>query len=503
MGASLSLRLPGPTVSFSSATIGINVVDGFHGTNDGPPPLELVPDSAYPEDLPELELVPDQGTCAICLDDVQGPLQLKCLHTFCGPCLEGQLRARWHGSRLTFGYLNCGLCRVPLASESLVEQMTPHLELKRRADEVAVQKFCEDGLHEQLSQEMGRLATEEEVQVRAVAEMTVFQCCDCQEPYCAGKVDCAGAHQTEASLERTRCPGCEWVSSQQVADLRCMGHGHKFAMFKCDSCCSFATWNCHSNHYCERCHSNYYEAKDYPCPGPGKCPLGIPHPPNQAAEHGTNVASFCIGCTACLGCTELPDGVSFNEKNMFGFPERQWKDFCSGLEVLQAIGEEEVRARLKFLEPALVPEQDALSATLCADWLLPLELSAFIAAQAQAARRLQEAERQQQEWRERERRECEQELEQERKDVAAMDKELLAPAPADDWAVLKSSREQSRATTVVRAAVRQVHVTAKAARMVRKLSGARQQRYQQRGGRHKVDGLECGLDEWWNEQVWA
>lgn len=280
----------------------------------------------------------------------------------------------------------------------------------------------------------------------------------------------------------------------QVDDLRCMVHGHKFAMFKCDSCCAVAIWNCYSNHYCERCHTQAGQAKHYPCPGPGKCPLGIPHPPNQEAAHGEDAnASFCIGCTACSGCTELPDELAFEEKNMFGFPDRQWTGFCSGREVLDAVGEEEVRARLKVMEPALVAEQDAFSAELCADWLLPLEISNFEAAQSEAKRAVLEQEeylKQMEAYAKR--------MKEER---IAMDDEIIAPAPADDCVTLKSSREEIRGKDTTRAATRRGRMIAKAALSLWKRSGAKQQRHQQRGGRHKVEGWDFGLDDFLNTHL--
>merc|ERR1712107_414928 len=147
-----------------------------------------------------------------------------------------------------------------------------------RVEKIAVQKFSDDGLLEELQKESGRPAVEDEIVALAMAAMAVVQCYDCMEPFCAGKVDCAGSgHLEQAAL---RCPACEWTSAARLNDHRCMVHGHQYAMFKCDSCCAVATWNCFSNHYCERCHNQASQAKHYPCPGPGKCPLGMPHPLN-------------------------------------------------------------------------------------------------------------------------------------------------------------------------------------------------------------------------------
>lgn len=35
-----------------------------------------------------------------------------------------------------------------------------------------------------------------------------------------------------------------------------------------------------TTHYCDPCHRNIKSNMTKPCPGLGKCPLGIPHKPN-------------------------------------------------------------------------------------------------------------------------------------------------------------------------------------------------------------------------------
>merc|ERR1712232_591142 len=155
--------------------------------------------------------------------------------------------------------------------------------------------------------------------------------------------------------DQLRCRPCEWYNTSGQ-DRRCMIHGHQHAVFKCDSCCSIATWNCTNHHYCERCHADPWSSKSYPCPGPDKCPLGIAHPPNVAANlqvaRGQNImhASFVIGCAACLGVSDLAQGgLHYSDKNQFGFPQRDWATFADGAELLTALGQDEVRARLRHV----------------------------------------------------------------------------------------------------------------------------------------------------------
>merc|ERR1719221_332260 len=156
--------------------------------------------------------------------------------------------------------------------------MRVHLRLQQRARGIALRHFQHDGLEEAFRKEQGRFVTRDEVSAQAEKVMGVYMCYDCREPYCGGRVDCA--EQQDLEVENLCCRECEWMKVAEVEDRRCMEHGHQFAVFKCDSCCSPAVWNCFGHHYCERCHNDPYNDKYYPCPGPGLCPLGIPHPPN-------------------------------------------------------------------------------------------------------------------------------------------------------------------------------------------------------------------------------
>merc|ERR1711975_39845 len=152
--------------------------------------------------------------------------------------------------------------------------------------------------------------------------MSMYMCTGCLQPYCGGRVDCAD--QQDVVAENLLCQPCEWSSLGASNNHRCMIHGHQFAIWKCDSCCSVATWNCTEHHYCERCHNDPWSAKSYPCPGPGLCPLGIPHPPNVAAslqsarDSGIAHKSFVLGCIACLGFDDERAEPVESEVNQFG-----------------------------------------------------------------------------------------------------------------------------------------------------------------------------------------
>jgi hypothetical protein len=140
----------------------------------------------------------------------------------------------------------------------------------------------------------------------------LFVCKTCSKLTIPGKVSCAEELNLDLENNAFECDACQW-SRTNTKDHRCFIHGKKFAMFKCDSCCSLATWDCWSNHYCDRCHRNAGGYKNYPCPGGDKCPLGIAHPPNSHGVHGgTGNIGFVLGCFKCFD-PSYEENSSYNE----------------------------------------------------------------------------------------------------------------------------------------------------------------------------------------------
>ena len=150
----------------------------------------------------------------------------------------------------------------------------------------------------------------EKAAARAACLETVaaFPCSSCREVFYGGRADCASDEALD--LASLKCPPCTFLAAN---DHKCRTHGFKFAVYKCDSCCAVATFDCRSNHYCSRCHEIPYERKSFKCPaeasgeqcgggggGDGVCPLGIPHPANVEAVHGNVCEGFVIGCVKCF-----------------------------------------------------------------------------------------------------------------------------------------------------------------------------------------------------------
>jgi len=256
------------------------------------------------QDLPPLEEVPYTfSSCIICLEQVRTCV-LECGHTVCQECLQSQLNSRWPGDRITFGYLRCGICRAPLAHESITQQLKSHTDFQEKVAEVALTGARENGLLNDLynkSYERAEILSPEYVLQYATNRMVVCQCSECQVPYCAGVAECAQLMDTGMSHQKPRCPSCIWKSTSGAHGRKCEKHGPQFAIYKCDCCCSLAVWQCGNSHFCEPCHSGQ-PREHFCCSGPEDCPLGIAHPPN-----GPSPGNCVFGCSACAGCLDEND----------------------------------------------------------------------------------------------------------------------------------------------------------------------------------------------------
>jgi hypothetical protein len=241
--------------------------------------------------------------CSICLsDDYDSMIKLdSCSHSAHLDCLKGQLSAGWAGKNISFNFMTCPECRIPIMHPDLFTEIEEHKLFKTKVENLVLEKCKEDGLIENLDKLI--IANEIEAKTLCFNTMSCFMCNGCDEPYCGGRVDCA----EDLSLDMTtmRCAKCIFNNNSTSSwQGKCATHGYKFAVYKCDSCCSVATWDCRSNHYCGRCHDIAWRPKNFPCLGLGKCPLGIPHPANRTGIHGEIDNGFIIGCIRCFSGSE-------------------------------------------------------------------------------------------------------------------------------------------------------------------------------------------------------
>ena len=240
-------------------------------------------------------------------------VRLDCQHTYHKACLEAQVAAGSSGPRITFGFLGCAQCRMQMRRDA-VDGLAPHYDLQERVHECCLKRAKEDGTIPGLDSMPAPVAFN-----AVMTKMAAYLCARCETVYCGGKVDCAA----QADLDPTTllCQDCAWRESK--SDHKCRTHGPSKAIFKCDSCCSVATFDCSGNHYCDACHGSVSDGQVVrpECRGRvcDRCPLSLPHPANQPRNHGVGKTGFVIGCAACLRVDGLCDmsGVSSQTSSRF------------------------------------------------------------------------------------------------------------------------------------------------------------------------------------------
>eukprot|EP00466_Bigelowiella_natans_P002619 jgi/Bigna1/147490/aug1.173_g22198 len=259
-----------------------------------------------------------KGECCICLeDDPRNMVELACGHSFHINCLKLQLDAKWGGMRVTHQYMNCALCRSEIKAadsrtpqgKQLKKMILPHLQLRARVFRLCKKIALEDN-------HVKEEAKEEEIRKFVEEKMAVFTCNRCKEPYCGGLQDCGV--EMKMKPEDLVCSDCSWKENH--SQFKCREHGAQFAVYKCDCCCSLATFDCGGNHFCEWCHA-HLDSKlgERPkCQGRecDKCPLGKPHPPNNPRTCG-GYKGYVIGCVKCLGIDGWQPYISKTTENDF------------------------------------------------------------------------------------------------------------------------------------------------------------------------------------------
>ena len=196
---------------------------------------------------------------------------------------------------MTFNYLNCDECRKPMDHPALQNLLRDEETLRKHIINVAVKAARDDpNLIKNFTKLYSRNPSEAEK--KCLEELAILRCVDCKQYFSGGKIQCA--EMLELDSDNVRCEKCSW--NKGIIDHRCFNHGYKYAIYKCDSCCDVATFHCSTNHYCTRCHNQAGKRKNCPCPGQGKCRLGMPHPKNVEAVHGNTIDGFVIGCVKCI-----------------------------------------------------------------------------------------------------------------------------------------------------------------------------------------------------------
>eukprot|EP01117_Protostelium_nocturnum_P001993 TRINITY_DN12646_c0_g1_i1.p1 TRINITY_DN12646_c0_g1~~TRINITY_DN12646_c0_g1_i1.p1 ORF type:complete len:711 (+),score=248.84 TRINITY_DN12646_c0_g1_i1:261-2135(+) len=224
--------------------------------------------------------------CNICwVEDLNSSpsIMLKCGHIFHSECVKKKINKKWSGARITFGFLDCPLCKKPMDHESLKDELKPMLDLQADITEKAMArlKMYKDDDRPEFKDPNSQFYKSPEKY--SLYKYSYFPCYKCKKSYFGGERACEA--EVEFKPQDLICPGC--CSGDQG---KCKKHGTDFIEYKCKYCCKTAVWFCFgTTHFCDPCHGKAYQLpneKKYP-----KCNCSREHPPNGQ--------EYCFGCGLC------------------------------------------------------------------------------------------------------------------------------------------------------------------------------------------------------------
>lgn len=240
--------------------------------------------------------------CGICYTEGLGAapcIKLKCSHVFHKACVLQKITKKWPGSRITFGFLNCPLCKVVMEHSSLEAQLAPLLQLRDDIRGKAQQRLAVEGMSNDPQVVDPNSPYYKQPVEYAMAKFAYYPCFKCNLPYFGGQRRCEEANQENAETfdaSHLVCGSCADNGSGE-----CKKHGKDFIEWKCKFCCNISSWFCWgTTHFCKSCHDKQV-AGDYvtkkpisalpKCPGAKECPFQGKHP-----EAGSE---WCAGCALC------------------------------------------------------------------------------------------------------------------------------------------------------------------------------------------------------------
>ena len=261
----------------------------------------------------------EQDYCGICwVEDLASApvIKLRCGHVFHYECVRRKIINRWSTPHISFGFLECSVCREDISHPSLKDLLAPIHKIQQVVLAGALRLLLQN-----------RMLRDESVVTRGVSpryykrpdlyaasEFLFYECHKCGKPYYGGRRNCGEAVEGDPDPKELVCLDCSGLAKNA-----CVKRGHRdYVVWKCRFCCSIATWYCWgSTHFCEKCHAKCWSLKKLldsgevgkfskvnkqprckGCEGKrgvgtcaSECALGVNHPP-QGVE-------FAIGCGIC------------------------------------------------------------------------------------------------------------------------------------------------------------------------------------------------------------
>ena len=237
----------------------------------------------------------DEDDCVICYSPIKSQPWVRsstCNHIFHDSCIRR--RATEKGpSYISFTKLECPICGELLNFLlAYGDELNAIFGVDVAVTDIAFRLRNQFKIEEiEIPKDVVEKGTDWSLVKFGLSKFNYYSCSVCKSNYFGGKKECG--ENIDIPDQKLICLGCNG----------CKIHGPDDMIFKCRFCCSPATWFCFGHtHFCEPCHNmpweivngdnNQYIHYQVPiCPGPEKCPLGIPHPPNGE--------EFPLGCVRC------------------------------------------------------------------------------------------------------------------------------------------------------------------------------------------------------------
>lgn len=195
--------------------------------------------------------------CTICYDTFASSpaLQLECGHFFHAECVRTLLRMKWNGPRITFGFMDCPMCKTRMAHMALRDVLEPLKALEDVVHRKALMRLNYENLDKapELRDEKSRWY--KNPLAYAMYRFAYYMCFKCGSPYYGGEARCGAAGAAAAAFkpEELVCSSC----LPHGAEAECPKHGREYTTWKCRFCCSEALFFCFgTTHFCEECHND-------------------------------------------------------------------------------------------------------------------------------------------------------------------------------------------------------------------------------------------------------
>lgn len=226
--------------------------------------------------------------CGICFVEGLGQapcIRLSCSHTFHYQCVLNKIKQGPPTMRITFGYLECPLCKAPMDHKNIKDITKPDFELKKTLEEKARERLKRENLEKDARLVDPASRFYQKPVEYATAIFAYYRCFKCNKPYFGGRRDC------ENNADGEKRPKEEFVcfDCSDLPAIECKVEAHKeYHLWKCRFCCKLATWFCWgTTHFCDYCHSHepwarakWDRSKFTPCKGGDSCAVKKAHAPN-------------------------------------------------------------------------------------------------------------------------------------------------------------------------------------------------------------------------------